>query len=84
MSAKSVDAQLERMARELMVLSKSLKCSLHLDVTRYDGGDTGGTLYKIGKTATNFDFEEGCVNFRGLSENCLHELTNEERYKDDE
>lgn len=84
MSAKSTDAQLERMARELIALSKSLKCSLHLDVTRCDDGGCIGSLYKIGKTATNFDFEEGCVNFRGLSENCLHELTIGERYKDDE
>lgn len=80
MSAKSIDAQLEQMARELIVLSKSLECSLHLNVTKCGNGSYVGDLFKIGKTATSFDFREGDVNFEGMSENHLHELTYEERY----
>lgn len=67
MSAKSIEAQLERMARELIAVAKALNCSVHLDTFKHDDGTYGGTLFKIGVSATNFDFHEGKkINFAGL------------------
>lgn len=67
MSAKSIEAQLERMARELIAVAKALNCSVHLDTFRYDNGTYGGTLFKIGVSAANFDFYEGKkIDFTGL------------------
>ena len=67
MSAKSMEAQLERMARELIVIAKALDCSLHLDVTKFSDGNYGGTVYKIEESAVNYDFRDGKrINFAGL------------------
>ena len=67
MSAKSIEVQLERMARELIAIAKVLDCSVHLDVTKYGDGTFGGSLFKIEESATSFDFDE-CkkVDFTGL------------------
>lgn len=67
MSAKSIEVQLERMARELIAIAKVLNCSVHLDVTKYDDGTYGGTLFKTDVSAADFDFHEGKkINFAGL------------------
>lgn len=67
MSAKSIEVQLERMARELIAIAKVLNCSVHLDTFKYNDGTYGGTLFKIGASAANFDFREGKrINFAGL------------------
>lgn len=67
MSAKSIEVQLERMARELIAVAKALNCSVHLDVTNYSDGTYGGALYKIKESAAGFDFHENKkVNFAGL------------------
>lgn len=67
MSAKSIEAQLERMARELIAVAKVLNCSVHLDVTRCDNGTYIGSLFKIDTSATDFDFRDGKkIDFAGL------------------
>ena len=67
MSAKSIEVQLERMARELIAIAKALNCSVHLDVTKYSNGTYGGALYKIDESAASFDFYDGNkINFAGL------------------
>lgn len=67
MSAKSIEAQLERMARELITIAKVLDCSVHLDVTKSSSGTYMGSLFKIKESATYFDFHEGrAINFAGL------------------
>jgi len=67
MSAKSIEIQLERMARELIAIAKVLDCSVHLDTFKYDDGTYGGTLFKIGISAADFDFHDGKkINFAGL------------------
>lgn len=73
MGAKSIEAQLERMARELIAIAKVLNCSVHLDTFKYDDGTYGGTLFKIGVSATNFDFDDGKkINFAGLATDKRH------------
>lgn len=67
MSAKSIEVQLERMARELIAIAKALDCSVHLDTFKFDDGTYGGTLFKIDVSATNFDFDDGKrIDFAGL------------------
>lgn len=67
MSAKSIEAQLERMARELIAIAKVLDCSVHIDVTKYSSNDYGGSVYKIDESAARFDFRENKkVDFAGL------------------
>jgi hypothetical protein len=66
MNAKSIEAQLERMTRELIAIAKVLDCSVHLDVTKFHDGRYGGTLFKIGVSAADFDFDDGKINFAGL------------------
>lgn len=67
MSAKSIETQLERMARELIMVAKTMNCSVHLDTFKYDDGTYGGTLFKIGVSAANFDFcDSKKINFAGL------------------
>lgn len=67
MSAKSIEVQLERMARELIAIAKVLNCSVHLDVTKYSNGTYGGSVFKIDESATGYDFHEGKkINFAGL------------------
>lgn len=67
MSAKSIEVQLERMARELIAIAKVLNCSVHLNVTKYSDGTYGGALYKIDESAAPFDFHDGKkINFAGL------------------
>lgn len=67
MSAKSIEAQLERMARELIMIAKTLNCSVHLNVTKFHNGTYGGTVFKIDESAADFDFHEGKkINFAGL------------------
>lgn len=67
MSAKSIEAQLERMARELIAVAKALSCSVHLDVTKFCDGTYGGTLFKIDESVADFGFHENKkINFAGL------------------
>lgn len=67
MSAKSIEVQLERMARELVAIAKVLNCSVHLDVTKYSNGTYGGSVYKIEESAAGFDFHDNKkVDFAGL------------------
>ena len=67
MSAKSIEVQLERMARELLVIAKALDCSVHLDAFKYNDGTYGGELFKIGESATNFEFYDGKrIDFAGV------------------
>ena len=66
MSAKSIEAQLECMARELVAIAKTLDCSVHLNVTKYHSGTFGGSVFKIGESAANFDFCDEKINFTGL------------------
>jgi len=67
MSAKSIEVQLERMARELVAIAKALNCSVHLDVTKYDDGTYGGSVFKIDESAIDYDFHEGKkIDFAGL------------------
>ena len=67
MSAKSIEVQLERMARELIAIAKVLDCSIHLDVTKYRDGVYGGSVYKIDESAADFGFRDGeKINFAGL------------------
>lgn len=66
MSAKSIEAQLERMTRELIAVAKALDCSIHLDVTKFENGTYGGSVFKIDESAANFDFHDGKINFAGL------------------
>lgn len=73
MSAKSIEAQLERMARELMAIAKAIDCSVHLNVTKYSDGTWGGSVYKIDKSASSFDFDDSeKVNFAGLATDKRH------------
>jgi hypothetical protein len=67
MSAKSIEAQLERMARELIAIAKVLNCSVDLHVTKFNDGTYGGTLFKIGESAIDFGFRDGKkIDFAGL------------------
>lgn len=67
MSAKSIEVQLERMARELIAVAKALGCAVHLDVMRYSDGTYGGSVFKIDESAAGYDFHEGKkINFAGL------------------
>ena len=73
MSAKSIEAQLERMARELIAVAKALNCSVHLDVTEYSNGTYGGSVHKIKESAASFMFHEGeKINFTGLAADRRH------------
>lgn len=66
MSAKSIEVQLERMARELIAVAKALNCSVHLDVTKYYDGTFGGLIYKIDESTVGYGFHDGKINFAGL------------------
>ena len=66
MNAKSIETQLERMARELTAIAKVLNCSVHLDVTKFSNGTYGGTLFKVDESAADFDFYDGKIKFAGL------------------
>ena len=67
MSAKSIEVQLERMARELLTIAKTLDCSVHLNVTKFGNGTFGGTVFKIGESAADFSFYDGRkIDFAGL------------------
>lgn len=67
MSAKSIETQLERMARELIAVAKALNCSVDLHVTKFNDGTYGGTLFKIDVSAVDFVFhEDEKINFAGL------------------
>lgn len=67
MSAKSIEVQLGRMARELLAIAKALDCSVHLDVTKYHDGTYGGSVYKIDESAADYEFRDGeKINFAGL------------------
>lgn len=67
MIAKSIEVQLKRMARELIEIAKVLNCSVHLNVTKYHNGTYGGSVFKIDKSAADFDFHDGeKINFAGL------------------
>lgn len=66
MSAKSIETQLGRMARELIAIAKTLDCSVDLHVTKFSDGNYGGTLFKIGVSAADFHFYDGKVNFAGM------------------
>lgn len=63
---------MERMARELMAIAKSMKCSVHLDVIAFDDGTYGGVLYKIGASAIDWTFVEGSVDFTGVVQDKRH------------
>lgn len=73
MSTRSIEAQLERMARELIAIAKTLNCSVHLNVTKYRSGIYGGTVFKVGESATSFDFrEDKKIDFAGLATDKRH------------
>ena len=73
MSTKSTEARLEHMAQELIAVAKSLKCSVHLDVTRCADGKYCGSLFKIYNHAIAYDFEDNKdVDFTGFVDDTRH------------
>ena len=81
MSAKSIEVQLERMARELIAIAKVLNCSVHLDVTKCDDRTYIGSLYKIDESAASFNFHDGKINFAGLAADKRHLVSLERQDK---
>lgn len=72
MSAKSIENQLERIAKDMFAIAKFFDCSIGIDITKLSDGEYCGTFWKIGERAIDFEFHEDQINLGGTLDDNRH------------